>query len=427
MSAIEGHVPRDVIRCFNAYLDFCYLARGSLFTWATLDRLDEALKRFHMYRKVFQSIGVRDATPAGFSLPRQHAMTHYRQHIENFGAPNGLCSSITESKHISAVKRPWRRSSRYNPIHQIMQTNRRAEKLTTARAWYTSRGMLDVPTWQPRVAHLVPSDDDEDQSGAAEEGAIYNEVFLAQTHGVSSQSNPIQTGLTARTLAPNYPHSPHGLGHRIGHPNLPDLVRKYLLGMLYPDDDYEVTPTPTQPPRIDVSRMDRLKVFHSAHAIFCAPSNPSTSMGMYHETIRATPMWNRGEIPGPRYDCVFVSNGSHSEEPIMSGLLVARVLLLFSFSFNGELHQCALVHWFSVFGDQPDPDNGMWVVTPDYLGSAQNLSVIHIDSIFRAAHLLPIFDATPLPRTLNYTDTLNSFQAFYVNKYIDYHAYETVV
>ena len=110
----------------------------------------------------------------------------------------------------------------------------------------------------------------------------------------------------------------------------------------------------------------------------------------------------------------------------MSNFLIARVLLFFSFTFNGELHQCALVHWFSVSGDQPDPDNGMWVVTPDYVGSARNLSVIHIDSIFRAAHLLPIFDTTTLPRTLNYTATLDSFQGFYLNTYIDYHTYETI-
>ena len=94
---------------------------------------------------------------------------------------------------------------------------------------------------------------------------------------------------------------------------------------------------------------------------------------------------------------------------------------------NGELHQYALIHWYSIFGDQPDPDNGMWVVTPDYFGSAPNISVIHIDSIFCAAHLLPIFDENPLPRMLNYTSTLDSFKAFYVNNYIDYHTYKTVV
>lgn len=183
MSAIEGFVPRDVIRCFNAYLDFCYIARMNIFTEQTLDRLDDALKRFHKHRSVFQQLGVREPTTTGFSLPRQHAMTHYRRHIENFGAPNGLCSSITESKHIAAVKRPWRRSSRYNAVRQIMLTNRRMEKLTAARVRFTVQGLLNSPTWQPRLPHPVPSNDDDDQSGAADEDAIHNEVFLAQTPG----------------------------------------------------------------------------------------------------------------------------------------------------------------------------------------------------------------------------------------------------
>lgn len=183
VSAIEGFVPQDVLQCFHAYLDFCYIARMSAFTTQTLDCLDDALKRFHNHRAVFQQLGVREKTPGGFSLPRQHAMVHYRKHIENFGAPNGLCSSITESKHIIAVKRPWRRSSRYNAIRQIMLTNRRMEKLTAARARFTARGLLKSPTWQPRGLHPVPSNDDDDQAGAADEEAIHNEVFLAQTPG----------------------------------------------------------------------------------------------------------------------------------------------------------------------------------------------------------------------------------------------------
>jgi len=195
MSAIEGFVPQDVVRCFNAYLDFCYIARMSTFTKQTLDTLDGALKRFHKYRAVFQELGIRESTTAGFALPRQHAMTHYRKHIENFGAPNGLCSSITESKHITAVKRPWRRSSRYNAIHQIMLTNQRMEKLTAVRVRFTTRGLLKSPTWQSRIPHPVPSNDDDDQSGAADEDAIHNEVFLAQTPGRLSFLQLFSTGI----------------------------------------------------------------------------------------------------------------------------------------------------------------------------------------------------------------------------------------
>ena len=43
MSAIEGFVPHDVVQCFQAYLDFCYIARMSIFTQSTLNRLDDAL------------------------------------------------------------------------------------------------------------------------------------------------------------------------------------------------------------------------------------------------------------------------------------------------------------------------------------------------------------------------------------------------
>jgi hypothetical protein len=122
-----------MVRAFNAYLDFCYLVRRNVLDEEGLDQIDDALCRFHQYRKIFQETGVRDSTPEGFALPRQHVMIHYRLHIENFSAPNGLCSSITESKHIVAVKRPWRRSSRYKALKQMLTTNERLDKL--AAAW----------------------------------------------------------------------------------------------------------------------------------------------------------------------------------------------------------------------------------------------------------------------------------------------------
>ena len=69
-------------------------------------------------------------------------MVHYHDNIKNFGAPNGLCSSITESKHIAAVKRPWRRSNRYKALSQILKVNERLNKLAAARADFSNRGML---------------------------------------------------------------------------------------------------------------------------------------------------------------------------------------------------------------------------------------------------------------------------------------------
>jgi len=103
MSAIEGFVPKEIIQTFSAFLDFYYLVHRNVLDEDNLIEIQDTLNRFYVARSVFQVLGVQD----GFSLPRQHAMKHYTTHIRNFGAPNGLCSSITESAHIPFVKRPW--------------------------------------------------------------------------------------------------------------------------------------------------------------------------------------------------------------------------------------------------------------------------------------------------------------------------------
>jgi hypothetical protein len=96
------------------------------------------LRHFHHYRSIFLTTGVR----LDISLPRQHSMSHYPLLIRLFGAPNGLCSSITESKHIKAVKEPWRRSNRYQALLQMLVTNQRLDKLTATGPDFQARDML---------------------------------------------------------------------------------------------------------------------------------------------------------------------------------------------------------------------------------------------------------------------------------------------
>jgi hypothetical protein len=139
LPAIEGYVPSDVLRTFRAFLEFCYIVRLDVITEDTLAKLDDALARFHRYRTIFKDLNIR---PAGFALPRQHSMVHYFASIRLFGAPNGLCSSITESMHRHAVKKPWRRSNHYNALSQMLLTNQRLDKLAAARVDFMERGML---------------------------------------------------------------------------------------------------------------------------------------------------------------------------------------------------------------------------------------------------------------------------------------------
>lgn len=143
MPALKGYVPRDMICALCAFLDFCYLARCNNHNTISLQELENSLKRFHQHREVFVETGVRKEN----SWPiRQHSMVHYAHSIRSFGSPNGLCSSITESKHIEAVKKPWRRSNRHNALKQMLVINARSDKLRAAYNRFKSRGMLSKPS-----------------------------------------------------------------------------------------------------------------------------------------------------------------------------------------------------------------------------------------------------------------------------------------
>jgi hypothetical protein len=108
---------------------------------------------YHESRQVFIDTGVRTHSQP----PRQHCLVHYPKLIRAFGAPNGLCSSITESKHIKAVKEPWRRSNRFNALGQMLITNQRLDKLVAARVNFESRGMLDGDFYKNTLAQIGAS------------------------------------------------------------------------------------------------------------------------------------------------------------------------------------------------------------------------------------------------------------------------------
>ena len=111
----------------------------------------------------------------------------------------------------------------------------------------------------------------------------------------------------------------------------------------------------------------------------------------------------------------------------MRGLLVARVYLFFRFSHEGVDYPCALVHWYSM-SSEPDPTTGLWMVQPEFIRQgARHASVIHIDTIVHGAHLLPVFPSdAPVYREINYMNVLDVYASFYVNKFIDHHAFEII-
>ncbi|KAG2037270.1 hypothetical protein BDR03DRAFT_824808, partial [Suillus americanus] len=104
-------------------------------------------------------------------------------------------------------------------------------------------------------------------------------------------------------------------------------------------------------------------------------------------------------------------------------------VMLFSFHYghDSQIFPCALVHWFKLVSNEPNPGNGMWVVKPSFLDlelNTQELSIIHIDTIVRATHLLPIFSEGCVPQKATFHEFLDTYCRFYVNKFADHHSFE---
>ncbi|KAJ6620106.1 hypothetical protein B0H10DRAFT_2362631 [Mycena sp. CBHHK59/15] len=387
LPAIEGHVPPQMLRALSAFLDFCYLVRRNVIDETTLLDIDAALARYHRERVIFAESGV---AANGFCLPRQHSLTHYRYLIQEFGAPNGLCSSITESKHIKAVKEPWQRSSHAH--HQ-----RPPDKLAAARVDFTSRGMMAGPAARPLPAlHplLPPVPDDEDDDGSpSDERKILGEVILAKT--------PVR----------RYPRDPTMLANHLNIAELVPLICRFLYLQHNPEHNPDI-PLSQVPLNDCPNAPHSVMTFPSAIAKFYAPSDQSGIRGMLRERIRAVRSWRGGAAGNP-------------DLPGFRGLLAARVLLFISFKHRNITYPCALVTWFLAIGDEPCPDVGMWMVEPDVDRRGKRvMDIIHVDTILRGAHLIGIYRHHFVPRHFKYSDSLDSFKAFYINKYADHHAHE---
>ncbi|KAM6489655.1 hypothetical protein JOM56_014891 [Amanita muscaria] len=406
LPAIVEHVPEQMVWTLNAFLDFCYLVRRSTHTETALKQIQLALTKFHAERNVFKELGVR---PTGLSVPRQHSLIHYLDTIQLFGSPNGLCSSITESKHIKVVKQPYRRTNHYQPLGQMLIINQCLDKLAALRASLESKGLLNkVPEGvevRKRKAGEGQGEEEEEEDCEAVDGPrrVDNDVFLASTR------------------ARRYPSRLENLAAHINVPTLPQLVGRFLHHQLFPNS----ARSPNTLPLHELPSPDprSIKVFHSAIAEFYAPSDYSGSGGRKREWIRSTPFWKKSEKP--RRDCILVTQDPDAKG--MAGMEVARAILFFSFTVAKHQHfPCVLVEWFTT-RHRPCPKTRMSIVDRDRgRDGSRTLEVIHIDAVVRSVHLIPVYGEGFIPLDIKFTNSLDRYDTFYVNRYADHHSHEII-
>ncbi|KAG1849082.1 hypothetical protein C8R48DRAFT_750295 [Suillus tomentosus] len=404
LAAIKGHVPQDVICTVSAFLEFCYIVRREALTEDDLIQLQDALDRFHKYQEIFKATGVVST----FSLPHQHSL--------------GLCSSITKSKHIKAVKEPWRRSSRFNALRQMLLTNQHLDKLVAARADFEACGMLSGSCQNVHEDNDLELDDDMMADMAQENNSRRLHVYEPQNQSIEVDTGEIVDGPTEESHV-GLAATPvcciqniRTLSLELDLPCLPLLIQEFIHNQHYSEDP--------NPPEFDPATaqvfLGKVTVFNSAAASFHAPSDLSGTGGMCRKHIQATPSWHGGE---PRHDCIFINMDADFDSP-MGGLAVAQVLCFFSFNYRTLYYPCAIVHWYSYVLEGCDPDTGMYVVTPMTTGdSIPDISVIHIDSIFRTAHLIPVYGPDFIPK-ISPHDSYDMFNSYYVNRYADHHTFE---
>ncbi|KAJ3793844.1 hypothetical protein GGU11DRAFT_748543 [Lentinula aff. detonsa] len=288
LPAVAEYLPQDMLKCLSSFLNFCYLVRRSDIDEMSLKAIKTSIESFHHYRNIFQTYGL----------------------ITDFGVPNGLCSSITESRHITAVKKPWRRSNRYNALSQMLLTNQWIDKLPALRAKLVHLHLL-APL--PALSNLASTRVDED-FGPIDSGRAIAKVELA------------------RTREKAYPRSLQALSAYTNNHWLEELTRRFLYTKLHAQEssDQESDVELDDCPHIT----SKINVYHSAVAIFYAPSDISGVRGMKHERIRSSPSFYGVE----RRDCILAT--INEKKAGFRGLSAARILLFFVSACRNNVPLC---------------------------------------------------------------------------------------
>ncbi|OBZ79674.1 hypothetical protein A0H81_01416 [Grifola frondosa] len=159
--------------------------------------------------------------------------------IWSFAAPNGLCTSITESKHIDAVKDPWRRSNRFEEVGQMLLTNQRLDKLAASRTDFADRGMLNGTCLFATYLALHPDEDldpELDHIRVVDSGAVVTKR-KSRRHDDGAVPGPtvLSYVVMAATAQTQHCRTADTLGDEIHQPRLLELIRRFLYDQLNPD------------------------------------------------------------------------------------------------------------------------------------------------------------------------------------------------
>jgi hypothetical protein len=161
-----------------------------------------------------------------------------------------------------------------------------------------------------------------------------------------------------------------------------------------------------------------IHVHHSALATYFTPSDLCGAGGMQQERIHSVPSW----YDHPHRNTVFVV--LDDSLPGFEDLVIACILLFFSFHYKQVHYSCAYVNWFVCSDNECDHDTCMWNVSLEKHCGKLTSQVIDMRTIARTTHLIPVYGSGPVPPEVNYHNSLDMYQSFFVNAFADHHSFE---
>ncbi|KAG2343983.1 hypothetical protein BDR05DRAFT_975684 [Suillus weaverae] len=295
------------------------------------------------------------------------------------------CEVFKTTGVVTTFLLPRQHSMSHYALGQMLLTNQHLDKLAALCVDFCVCGML---TDRGPVIRSVQSDAEEPHIGSdSQEPSMLKSASMPDAD-VATDSEDIDALTSVLAHGIKQAQSVHALTNKLNIPHLADLVSQFLSRQLYPDMD----PTEVPDSLMDCPHFNgKIWVFNSAVLVFFALSDLSGIGGMKREYIHASPKWRSGHACK---DCV------------------------------GVYYPCAVVRWFNRVGNTPDDDTRMWMVEPSPVDQHTHFTVIHVDTIFRSAHLIPVYSTDILPLVIKSHHVLNIFTLFYVNKYADHHAFK---
>jgi hypothetical protein len=124
------------------------------------------------------------------------------------------------------------------------------------------------------------------------------------------------------------------------------------------------------------------------------------------------------------------SESASNDEPMINSFSAAQAHLFFSFKYDHTFYKCALVHNYQVINPSSDEITGMAIVKRAMRGNWSRVHIIPLNNILQAIHLILVFSQLgnrKIPKKYKHKLMFNDcqlFKLFYVNRFVDHHAFE---